>query len=145
MRVVAIIPARGGSKGVPRKNVKLLAGKPLISYPIVAAKSCKSVGRVVVSTEDEEIANVARTYGAEVIARPAELAEDETPTLPVLIHVVKELKKTKWGRLHLLEHYINYGPPKGVKISLSEVKKNWHKLQMDPLRKRLMQLLIWGK
>lgn len=94
MRVVAIIPARGGSKSIPRKNIKPLAGKPLISYPIMAAKACKSVGRVVVSTEDEEIADVARTYNAEIISRPAELAEDETPTLPVLVHAVRELEKT---------------------------------------------------
>lgn len=90
--VVAIIPARGGSKGVPRKNVKLLAGKPLIAYIILSAFESSSVDRVIVSTDDEEIAAVAKKYGAEVIMRPAELAGDEVPTLPVLQQVLMELK-----------------------------------------------------
>ena len=93
MKVVAIIPARGGSKGIPRKNVKLLAGKPLIQYPIEVAKGCKLIDRVIVSTEDKEIAAVAKKAGAEVIYRPAELAEDNVSTLPVLVHAVKELEK----------------------------------------------------
>ncbi len=93
MKVVAIIPARGGSKGIPRKNVKLLAGKPLINYPIEAAKKCSLVDRVIVSTEDKEIAETARKAGAEIINRPAKLAADNVPTLPVLIHAVKELEK----------------------------------------------------
>ncbi len=58
---------------------------------------------------------------------------------------ISELKKTKSGRLLILERTINYGPDKGEKISLSEVKKNWSKLHLDPLKKRLMELLIWGK
>lgn len=58
---------------------------------------------------------------------------------------IKELKKTKSGRLLILERMVNYGPSKGEKISLSEVKKHWHELHLDPLRKRLMELLIWGK
>ncbi len=93
MRVVAIIPARGGSKGIPRKNVKLLAGKPLISYPISAAKECKVIDRVIVSTDDDGISSAAAAAGAEIIRRPAHLAGDSVPTLPVLIHAVKELEK----------------------------------------------------
>lgn len=93
MRVVAIIPARGGSKSIPRKNVKLLAGKPLIAYPIEAAKSCRLIDRVIVSTEDDEIADVAKQFGADVIRRPSRLAGDTTPTLPVLVHATQELKK----------------------------------------------------
>lgn len=88
-QVLAIIPARGGSKGVPRKNVKSLAGKPLIAHIIETAKAARGVDRVLVSTEDTEIAAVARQYGADVpFIRPAELAHDETPTLPVLQHAV---------------------------------------------------------
>lgn len=90
--VIAIIPARGGSKGIPRKNVKLLAGKPLIAYTIEAAKQSKHIERVIVSTEDEEIKEFAQKYGAEVIDRPSELAQDSSPTLPVLQHVVQTLK-----------------------------------------------------
>lgn len=93
MRVVAIIPARGGSKGIPRKNVRLLAGKPLIHYPIEAAKNCKLVDRIMVSTEDREIADEAKKAGAEIIERPVKLAGDGVPTLPVLIHAVQQLEK----------------------------------------------------
>jgi len=57
----------------------------------------------------------------------------------------KDLQKTRWGRMHILEHMVNYGPGKKEKISLKAVKKNWDKLELDPLRRRLFQLLIWGK
>ena len=93
MKFLAIIPARGLSKGIPRKNVRLVAGKPLIAWTIEAALNAKGVDRVLVSTEDEEIAEVARQYGAEVpFLRPLKLSQDETPTLPVLQNVVFELK-----------------------------------------------------
>ncbi len=83
--VLAIIPARGGSKGIPRKNIRDFAGFPLIAYSIAAAKQSESVTRVIVSTDDEEIAAVARELGAEVpFLRPDELAQDETLDLPVL-------------------------------------------------------------
>ena len=98
--ILIIIPARGGSKGVPRKNIKLLAGKPLIAYTIEAALKVKALSRVVVSTEDNEIAEVSMRYGAEVIKRPSVLATDIAPTEPVLIHAVKYLKE-KEGYLPL--------------------------------------------
>jgi len=92
-RIIAIIPARGGSKSIPKKNVKFLGEKPLIAYPIHLAKSVADIDRVIVSTDSEEIAEVARKYGAEVpFIRPAELSQDETPTLPVLQHAVKYLE-----------------------------------------------------
>jgi len=90
--IVAIIPARGGSKGVPRKNIKLLSGKPLIAYSINVAKESKYISRVFVSTEDEEIKDVSLHWGAEVIDRPEDLALDETPTIDVLIHAIDYLK-----------------------------------------------------
>jgi len=86
--ILGVIPARGGSKGVPRKNIKMIAGKPLIAWTIEAAKKSKLIERFVVSTEDAEIAEVARRYGAEVINRPPELATDEATTLSVLNHVL---------------------------------------------------------
>lgn len=93
MKVVSIIPARGGSKTIPRKNLKLLNGKPLISYTIDAAKKSGKINRVIVSTDDDEIADVAKKSGAEVLfIRPKNLARDETPTLPVLQHAVKYLE-----------------------------------------------------
>lgn len=92
MKVLAIIPARGGSKGIPRKNIKQLAGKPLIAYSIEAAQAASGLDRVVVSTDDDEIAEISRSFGAEVLMRPTHLAEDKTPTLPVLQHVVETLQ-----------------------------------------------------
>lgn len=91
--ILAIIPARGGSKGIKRKNIYPLSGKPLIYYSIKEAKDSKLISRVVVSTEDREIAEVAKSFGCEVISRPEELAQDQTPTLPVLQHVVNFLKE----------------------------------------------------
>ena len=94
MNTVAIIPARGGSKGIPRKNIKELCGKPLITYIIETALRVEELDRVIVSTEDKEIAEVAKKCGAEVpFMRPEELARDETPTLPVLQHAVKYLEE----------------------------------------------------
>lgn len=89
---LAIIPARGGSKSVPRKNLVSLLGKPLIAWTILSARRAKTLNRIVVSTDDREIAEVARHYGAEVpFLRPAELATDETPDLPVFQHALREL------------------------------------------------------
>jgi len=93
MKIVAIIPVRGGSKGIPRKNVKELCEKPLIVYIIETALKVKELDRVIVSTEDKEIAEIAKEYSADVpFMRPEELARDETPTLPVLQHAVKYLE-----------------------------------------------------
>ena len=96
IEVLAIIPARGGSKGIPRKNIREFAGYPLIAYSIQAALNSKLVTRVIVSTDDEEIALVARQYGAEVpFLRPSEIAQDMTLDLPVFQHVLGELAKTE--------------------------------------------------
>ena len=92
-KVLAIIPARGGSKGIPRKNIKLFAGAPLLAWSIQAAKDAKSVTRVIVSTDDEEIAQVAREWGAEVpFLRPTELAQDSSPDMPLFLHALEWLK-----------------------------------------------------
>lgn len=90
--VIAIIPARGGSKGLPRKNIIDLAGKPLIAYSILAARFSKYVTRIVVSTEDEEIAAVARAWGAEVpFMRPYKMAEDESSVNDAISHTILRL------------------------------------------------------
>ncbi|KAF5422772.1 MAG: N-acylneuraminate cytidylyltransferase/CMP-N,N'-diacetyllegionaminic acid synthase [Candidatus Methanomarinus sp.] len=94
MKVIAIIPARGGSKGIPKKNIKMLAGKPLIAHIIETALKVRELDRVIVSTEDEELSKIANKYGAEVpFIRPEELARDETPTLPVLQHAIEYLEE----------------------------------------------------
>lgn len=87
---LAVIPARGGSKGLPRKNIRLIAGRPLIAWSIAAAKAARAVDRVAVSTDDDEIAQVAADYGAEVLRRPAELASDEATTIAVMRHIAAE-------------------------------------------------------
>lgn len=92
--ILVIIPARGGSKSIPKKNIKDLAGKPLLAYPIELAKSIDLINKIVVSTDSEEIAEVAKKYGAEVpFIRDGELAKDETPMLPVLQHCIKFLEE----------------------------------------------------
>ena len=96
MEILAIIPARGGSKGIPGKNIKLLAGKPLLFYTIDAAKNSKYITRTVVSTESAQIKDTALSFGAEVLDRPVELAQDETKTAPVLLQVVSELEKQNY-------------------------------------------------
>jgi N-acylneuraminate cytidylyltransferase len=85
---LALIPARGGSKGLPRKNIRDLAGLPLLEHSVRLAGLCPDVSRIVVTTDDAEIASVARAAGAEVLERPAELARDDTPTWPVVRHAL---------------------------------------------------------
>jgi len=92
--ILALIPARGGSKGIPRKNIHDFAGYPLIVWSIAAGLQAETVMRVIVSTDDDEIAAVAREYGAEIpFMRPAELAQDRTPDLPVFEHALKMLEE----------------------------------------------------
>lgn len=87
--ILGVIPARGASKGIPRKNIKPIAGKPLIAWTIEVAQKAKLLDDFVVSTEDAEIAEVSRSYGAKVIDRPSELATDEASALSVLQHVLQ--------------------------------------------------------
>jgi N-acylneuraminate cytidylyltransferase len=92
--VLAIIPARGGSKGVPRKNIRLVAGYPLIAYSIKAAQNSQTITRTLVSTEDAEIAQVAGQLNCDVLMRPMELAGDTTPMKAVVNHVLTTLRDT---------------------------------------------------
>lgn len=93
--IVAIIPARGGSKGVPRKNIKLIGGKPLIFYSIAEAKKSKYITRVIVSTEDKKITKIAKSFGAEVVKRPITLARDNSKTISAIRHVINFLEKNE--------------------------------------------------
>ncbi len=102
-RVVAIIPARAGSKGIPGKNLKPLAGKPLLAYSIEQAKGSGVCDMVLVSTEDEEIARVGREYGAEVpFLRPPELATDSTPAEPVVKHALETYEAMTGQKLDIV-------------------------------------------
>lgn len=99
IEVLALIPARGGSKGIPRKNIRLFAGHPLIAFSIAAGLQAETVTRVIVSTDDEEIAAIAREYGAEVpFLRPAHLALDDTPDYPVFLHALRWLEEREGYR-----------------------------------------------
>ena len=90
---VAIIPARGGSKRIPRKNIKPFAGLPIIAHSIKAAQASGLFDRIIVTTDDEEIAQVARSFGAQVpFMRPTELSDDHTATIPVIAHAIQTLQ-----------------------------------------------------
>ncbi len=93
LEVLGIIPARGGSKSIPNKNIALLAGKPLISWTIQFAKQAQLLSRLVVSTDDAQIAEIAQQSGAEIIERPAELSTDHVHTEPVLLHALDYLEE----------------------------------------------------
>lgn len=96
-RVLALIPARSGSKGIVGKNIRYLAGKPLLAHAIECARRVPAIDRIVVSTEGETIAETARQWGAEVpYLRPAHLAEDTTPMLDVVIHALETLATDGW-------------------------------------------------
>ncbi|MEJ1224833.1 pseudaminic acid cytidylyltransferase [Pseudomonas sp. CCNWLW56] len=97
---LAVIPARGGSKRIPRKNIKMFCGKPMIAWSIKAALDSGCFDKVIVSTDDEEIAGIARTYGADTpFMRPAELSDDYTGTIPVMQHAIKQLQ-AEGGDVH---------------------------------------------
>ena len=94
---IAVIPARGGSKRIPRKNIKAFAGKPMICWAIKAAVDSNMFDHIIVSTEDTEIASIAKEHGASVpFLRPPSLSDDFTPTVPVISHAVEECLKLNW-------------------------------------------------
>jgi CMP-N,N'-diacetyllegionaminic acid synthase len=93
LKILSIIPARGGSKGIPMKNIKKIANKPLIAYTIDASLNSKVVDKTIVSTDNEKIANIAKKYGAEIITRPKKLSTDKMALEPVVEHVLEELNK----------------------------------------------------
>ena len=99
MKIIGIIPARGGSKGVPGKNIKSLAGKPLLGYTAERALASNLLSKVILTTEDEGIAAVGKSLGLEVpFLRPAHLALDSSPTLPVIQHVLDYYRSTAYFR-----------------------------------------------
>jgi YrbI family 3-deoxy-D-manno-octulosonate 8-phosphate phosphatase len=115
--VLAILPARGGSKGIPRKNIRPFAGYPLIAFSIAAARQAETVTRVIVSTDDAEIAEVARQHGAETpFMRPAELAADRTMDLPVFQHALAWLEEHEPYRPEIVLHLHPTSPvrPRGA-------------------------------
>jgi CMP-N,N'-diacetyllegionaminic acid synthase len=104
MRTLGVIPARGGSKGLPRKNIRVLHGKPLVAWTIEQARASAALDLTVVSTDDEEIADVARQHGGHIpFLRPPELARDDTPIIDVLRHLLLALGPERFDVVALLE------------------------------------------
>lgn len=103
MKILGVIPARGGSKGIPKKNIRLLADKPLIAYTIECGLRCKLITDLVVSTDDEEIRDIARQEGAQVpFLRPPELATDMALAIPTIQHAVREMERIKKGNYDVI-------------------------------------------
>jgi CMP-N-acetylneuraminic acid synthetase len=96
LKIIAIIPARGGSKRIPKKNIKNMAGKPLVAWTIESALKSRLLDRVIVSTDDKEIAQISKKYKAEIIERPKELATDKAKAIDALWHVLECLKKENY-------------------------------------------------
>jgi len=133
--VVALIPARGGSKSVPRKNLLPVAGRPLIAYSILHAKACPSITRIVVSTDDDEIAEVARSYGAEVpFKRPAEAASDTATDFQVFHHALSWLAEHEAYRPELVVHLRPTGPVRETALIERAVRLMLDNPQADALR-----------
>lgn len=110
-RILAVVAARGGSKGIPRKNIRLLLGKPLIAYAIEPAKQCAEIDRLIISSDDSEIIEVAKQYGAEApFVRPAELASDTAKALPVIQHAVAFMENFDTCRYDLIVYLEPTGP-----------------------------------
>lgn len=154
MKILAITPARGGSKGIPRKNIKQLAGKPLIAWTIEAALQAQGIDRVIVSTEDEEIGSVAKQYGAEVpFMRPLALAQDDTPGIAPVLHAIEQLPDYDWVLLlqptsplrstgdieGIIQFCRDEGAPSAV--SVTEVSKHPFWMYQRDDRKRLQPLI----
>jgi len=124
---IGIIAARGGSKAIPRKNIKLLAGKPLIAWTIEAALQCKGLSRIIVSTDDSEIAGVARQWGAEVpFMRPADLARDDSSSISVVQHALHWMEENEGfspGYVTLLQPTSPFRTAEDIHQSIELAKK----------------------
>jgi CMP-N,N'-diacetyllegionaminic acid synthase len=133
--VMALIPARGGSKSVPRKNLLPVAGRPLIAYSILHAQACPSITRIVVSTDDDEIAEVARRYGAEVpFKRPAEAATDTATDLQVFQHALSWLREHEGYTPELVVHLRPTGPVRETSLIEQAVRLMLDNPEADALR-----------
>ena len=127
MKILCLIPARGGSKGVPRKNIRLLNNKPLLSYAIESAINSNCFDDVVVSSDDDEIIKIAKSFGAQVsFKRPAELSLDETTSDDVLLHTIHELMKKdqEYDILVLRDCTVPFIDEKDIIGALNLFKKN---------------------
>lgn len=125
---IAVIPARGGSKRIPQKNTREFCGKPILAYSVEAAINAEIFDRIVVSTDDEEIAAKARYFGAEVpFLRPIELADDYTPTVPVVRHALQQLQLARESHIMVCCIY-----PTAPFVELSDLRATREALIKEP-------------
>jgi len=124
-KILGVITARGGSKGIPEKNIKLLGDKPLIAHTIEAAKKSGLITHLIVSTDDENIAEVAKKYGAKVpFMRPEDLAEDKTPHLPVMQHAISFMEKKlkiKFDYVIILQPTSPFRTPEDIDMTIQKL------------------------
>lgn len=135
--VLAIIPARGGSVGIPRKNIKMLNGKPLIAYTIEQALKSKGINKLIVSTEDLEIAEVSKRIGAEVpFFRPKSLSNSKSPSVDLVLHAINELEKKGhfFKTVCLLQPTSPYRPDGVIDVAIEQFGKSGSK-SMVSIRK----------
>lgn len=133
--VLALIPARGGSKGIPRKNLLLVAGKPVIAYSIEQALASRHITRTIVSTDDQETADVARAFGAEVpFMRPAALAQDLSTDLDVFRHALLHLRDQEGYRCDLVAHLRPSGPVRRVAVIDAAIEMMLNRPDADSMR-----------
>jgi N-acylneuraminate cytidylyltransferase len=134
-QILALIPARGGSKGVPRKNVMMIGGKPLIAYSILQAQASRRINRVIVSTDDDEIAQVARDWGAEVpFMRPVEFAQDLSPDIDAFRHALAWLKDNENYDPEMVVHLRPTGPARQIEIVDEAINLLWTHPEADAVR-----------
>jgi CMP-N,N'-diacetyllegionaminic acid synthase len=135
LKLLALIPARGGSKSIPRKNLIIMHGRPLVAWSIHHAKTSNYVNRVIVSTDDQEIARVSRAWGAEVpFLRPAEFADDASPDIDVFRHALQWLQVNENYVPDLIVHLRPTGPARRVKVIDAAIEKMLAHPEADSLR-----------
>jgi CMP-N,N'-diacetyllegionaminic acid synthase len=133
--ILALIPARGGSKSIPRKNLLMIAGKPLIAHSIEQALASRHITRTIVSTDDPEIAKVAREFGAEVpFLRPAEFAQDLSPDIDAFRHALQWLRDHERYECELVVHLRPTGPVRRVELIDQAIASIMHHPEADSLR-----------
>ena len=144
LNVVAIIPARGGSKAIPKKNIMDFCGKPLISWSITQAKESKYVKKVYVSTDNDEIAEISKAYGAEIIWRPAELATDTSTSESAIKHAINEIEKD--GKIDAVV-FLQATSPMRESTDIDGAVEQFYNLSADSLFSvtELDDFCIWGK
>lgn len=141
--ILAIVPARGGSKAIPRKNVQIVGGKPLLAYSIEHAKAAAGITRIVISTDDEEIAAVAREYGAEVVWRPAEISGDTATSESALVQVLDFLEQSEDYKPDIVA-FLQCTSPVRHPLDLDRAIETFHREDADSLLAAIpFQVFMW--